>query len=255
MRTPAIPLPAGFNLALRGEQLVFGDDVLIRETKTRTRGELAPVAREPDSCKPADAIQYWMYNDVYTRDDKAICDVSPVQYELTLLAARPLGSERNKTFGHIHNIGYRAQATFPEVFEVIYGTAYFLLYQLAPKKKHPSQCGYVVAHAGEQLIMPSNMFHLTLNAGDTPLLFADLISKRAYGIYDEVRATRGAPYFFTSEAKWIRNPSFVRAIRLKRFTQLKRHAKEPLYTEFVRTPQSFRWLDEPIRARGEPFIK
>lgn len=246
----AILLPAGFNLALRGEQLVFGDDVSIRETKTRTRGELVPVAREPQSCMPREAVQYWMYNDVCARADRSVWDNRAVQYELTLVLPHALGSECSKTLGHIHNAGYRRTKTFPEIFEVLAGTAYFLVYTLSPKKRDASRCGWVKAEQGEQIIMPPNVFHLSINAGDEPLVFADVISKRAHGIYDEVRGTHGAPYWFTLNHKWVRNPAFRRAAPLNQLTHLKRRARfverneEPLYTEFVRAPEAFRWLDE-----------
>lgn len=242
--TNDISRAAGFSLAVNETQLIFGADVLIAETKTRARGELAPFALDAGACVPADAIQYWMYNGIAARADSLRLQNCGAQYELTWLLPNALGVERSKTLGHIHNAPLRNGATFPEMYEVLYGSAYFLLYALDATKTHATFCGYVHACAGEQMVMPPNTYHLSINAGDTPLLFADVISKNARGIYDDVRATRGAPYYALTDGTWRRNAMFADAAPLAECPQLRVDAHAPLYTEFARDPHAFDWLND-----------
>jgi glucose-6-phosphate isomerase len=240
-----IPLDAGFSLALDHKQLLFGDDVVIAETKTRTRGELAAFALDASTCAPADAIQYWMYNGVAARADSLRLQNCGAQYELTWILPNPLGAERAKTLGHIHNAPSQNGATFPEIYEVLYGSAFFCFYRLDETKTRALFCGYVSARAGEQIVMPPNTYHLTINAGDTPLLFADVISKQARGLYDDVRATRGAPYYALRDGTWQRNSMFADAASLADCPQLRVESVTPLYENFTHQPDAFDWLNEP----------
>lgn len=236
---------AGFSLALDDENLLFGDDVFIAETKTRVRGELAPFALDASACVPADALQYWMYNGIAARADSLRLQNCAAQYELTWMLPRALGAERAKTLGHIHNAPTQNSATFPEIYAVLYGAAYFLFYTMDAAKTGATFCGCVAARAGEQIVMPPQTYHLTINAGDTPLLFADVISKHARGLYDDVRATRGAPYYVMTDGAWLRNSAFANAAPLVEYPQLRVETNTPLYTQFARDPDAFAWLNDP----------
>ena len=236
---------AGFSLAVHETELIFGADVLIAETKTRTRGEIAPYARDVSACAPDDAIQYRMYNGIATRADFLRLQTCDAQYELTWLLSHALGMERAKTLGHIHNALAQNSATFPEIYEVLHGSAFFLFYAQDAAKTRAEFCGYVFARAGERLVMPPNVYHLTINASDEPLLFADVISKRARGVYEDVRATRGAPYYALTDGAWQRNAMFQSAAPLSECPQLRVHADAPLYTQFARDPDAFAWLNDP----------
>ncbi len=236
---------AGFSLAVDDVQLMFGDDVLIAETKTRTRGEIAPFAADASACVPADSIQYWMYNGIAARADSLRLQNCGAQYELTWMLPHALGAERAKTLGHIHNAPAPHRATFPESYQVLYGAAYFLLYTMDETKTRATFCGYVSARAGDQIVMPPNTYHLTINASDAPLLFADVISKSARGRYDDVRATRGAPYYALTDGTWSRNTQFMDAAPLVECPQLRVESNVPLYTQFAQDPHAFDWLDDP----------
>lgn len=236
---------AGFSLTVDDTRLIFGDDVLIAETKTRVRGEIAPFARDASACVPQDAIQYWMYNGIATRADSLRLQNCGVQYELTWLLPNALGAERAKTLGHIHNAPALKSATYPEIYEVLYGSAYFLFYTPDAEKTRAKFCGYVSARAGEQIVMPPNTYHLTINAGAEPLLFADVLSTQARGLYDDVRATRGAPYYALNDGSWERNAMFQDAAPLVECPQLRVETNLSLYTQFTQDSEAFAWLNDP----------
>lgn len=248
---PVLSLDAGFPLAVQGTQLLFGDDVMIADTKSRARGEIAPFAHDPAACVPAGRVQYWMYNGIATGTDAARLRDCGAQYELTWLLPDALGAERAKTLGHIHNTPALGGATYPEIYEVLHGQAWFLLYTLGATKTRAGFCGFVSARPGEKIVMPPGTYHLTVNAGETPLLFADVISTRARGLYDDVRATRGAPYYALTDGTWLRNPAFAAAAPLAEYPQLHMRAGAPLYTQFVQAPHAFDWLNDPALFWGK----
>jgi hypothetical protein len=80
-------------------------------------------------------------------------------------------------------------------------------------------------------------------------LFADVISTRARGLYDDVRTSHGAPYFETKRHEWTRNPWFADSAPLVAVPQLRVYARLPLYSRFVRAPGSFDWLNHPAQFR------
>lgn len=239
---------SGLPLELEEGQLKFSDEIAIAEYKTRSRGELAILALQPDACVPAAQEQYSMYNGVALRNHFPLLQSCPVRYELTLISANPLGIEKSKTLGHLHNTlrpADKSAPTFSEIFEVLHGIAHFFFYTLDKEKNGATFCGWVQAFAGEILVVPPNLYHLTINAGDTPLLFADLISERAFGIYDDVKATHGAPYYETIAGEWLRNPKFRDSPAPQKFSPPRLVLSNPLYSEFVHNPTSFEWLDDP----------
>lgn len=239
---------SGLPLELEGGELKFSDEIAVAEYKTRSRGELAVVALQPDACIPSSQEQYWMYNGVALRNHLPLLQSCPVRYELTLISANPLGIEKSKTLGHLHNSLRPTDAsaiTFSEIFEVLHGIAHFLFYTLDKEKNSSDSCGWVEAAEGEILAVPPNLYHLTINAGDTPLLFADLISERAFGIYDDVKATHGAPFYETNADEWVHNPKFRDSPAPRKFSPPRLALSRPLYSEFVLNPTSFEWLDDP----------
>lgn len=258
---------AGLPMYLDGERLVFDAAVVVRESKTRTRGELEPVARDPSACVPGEAVQYRMWNDVARAQDVNRLHESAVQYELTLLSPRALGDEKSKTLGHVHNaiqtpsvsaaagVGISQSATktlgvyaptFSEIFEVLHGTAHFVFFALDETKTRATFCGVTEADVGAQLVCPPDLYHLTINAGTEPLLFADLISRRAHGSYETVKALRGAPYYELKINDWVRNKTLYETTPLVKYDPPQLNLGGPLYTQFVLDPASFQWLDDPL---------
>jgi hypothetical protein len=108
------------------------------------------------------------------------------------------------------------------------------------------------AVAGDQIVMPPDLYHLTINPSAEPLLFADVISTAARGLYDDVRATHGAPYFESTRHEWTRNPAFAESAPIVTVSQLRVKAEASLYSRFVDTPNALDWLNDPARF-GQAF--
>ena len=93
---------AGFDVGWAADgTLTFPPDLVIDEVFSRPRSRLRTVALQPDSCEPADQIQYWMYNGIAYPAERERLAATGMRYELTLMFPRALGRERAKTLGHL----------------------------------------------------------------------------------------------------------------------------------------------------------
>ena len=232
-----------------GDEIIFDPRLIVKETKSRLRGQLRPVVADPSACEPAEAIQYWMYNGISLPEHMETFTRSGIQYELTLLYPQRLGRERSKTLGHTHKrVTAGGQTTHPEICEVLAGQALFFFQTLNADTRSAPRCFVVAAGPGDQVIFPPNLHHLTINAGDDMLLFSDLISLRAQGDYSGLSSMRGAAYLY--DDAWFFNDQYQNAASLQVYTAhdypLHRWTSEaPLYELIWRSPDTLRWLNEP----------
>jgi len=220
--------------------LNFGADLIVDETFPRPRSRLRSVALDPDACEPADQTQYWMYNGIATTADRARLASTGMRYELTLMFPNALGRERAKTLGHLHSFPPNSALNYPEICEVLHGTAYFVFQTMDTETRTASFCAALEAHPGDKVIIPPNLHHLTINAGDDPLLFSDVIPLDVKGIYQPLADMRGAAYLYTLDAGWIRNPFYVSVPELEQWAG-SRFSESlpdlPLYRLFAEMPE------------------
>lgn len=253
---------SGLPLTLTDDgQLQFGDNLVIDQIGERGLDELSQVVLEPAFCQGRTEAAYWMYNGVYyTKDAASLRDV-PLRYELTLMPPRPIGRELSKTHGHLHSTEPRSGRTYAEICEVLVGTAHFVFQTLDPAGPDASMVYVLEAHAGDKIVVPPDLDHLTINAGDGPLLFSDVIALGCYGVYDRYRTAQGAAYLEVSDhgmPSIIPNPSYRTVAPLQwlapqEYPHLDLSRDVPLYTALVRG-QGEKWafLTDP-RVFSETF--
>lgn len=232
--------------------LNFAPGIVIDEIISRPRERLRAVTLEPDACTPPEQVQYWMYNGLAREAERAPLAETGMRYELTLMFPRALGRERAKTLGHLHSGPPGSVLNYPEICEVLRGTAYFVFQTLDLDKRSAPLCGYVEVRAGEKIIIPPNLHHLTINAADEPLLFADVIPLAVKGIYQPLANMHGAAYLLTSDSGWIKNPTYNQVGALERwpvsdYPALEITTNRPLYRMFVEKPVYLEWMLEPAR--------
>lgn len=240
---------AGIEMAWADDgTLTFGDDVVVDEAFTRPLERLRSVALEPEACTPPDRVQYWMYNGTARRADRDRLLATGMRYELTLMFPRSIGRERAKTLGHLHTGPADSRLNYPEICEVLHGTAHFL-FQLMDMDAHTAHwCALIEAHPGDKVIIPPNLHHLTINAGDEPLLFSDVIPLAVQGIYEPFARMRGAAYLNTLDAGIIPNPHYKAVAPLQRLpAPVYPGLEAPLYQVFVDNPDALAWMTHPER--------
>jgi glucose-6-phosphate isomerase, archaeal len=241
-------------------QIIFEPEIVVNESKVRRLDELTPVALDPETCRGSQEIAYYMYNGVYLQSDAPRLAGVPMRYELTLIPAHRLNREFVKTCGHLHTTEPASGLTYAEIYEVLVGTAHFFFQTLDLAGPDATQALYVEAQAGDKVIIPPGFDHLTINPGPGPLLFSDVISLEARGIYERYRASRGAAYLEVAgpaePAHFIPNPAYRAVPSLRQVTpgdypalHLTRH--EPLYTAFVQTQgEAWMFLTDPGRFQS-----
>ncbi|MDI7274339.1 MAG: glucose-6-phosphate isomerase family protein [Anaerolineae bacterium] len=251
---------SGFPLFLDGDGApVYGPDVVVEERRARMLDDLAPVALEPASCHGSRAVAYYMDNGVYRRADAVRLAGLALRFEVTLIPARRLGREYVKTLGHVHSVDPQSGMTWPEICEVVVGTAHFLLQTLDPDGPSAGRAWLVEAKAGQKVILPPDLDHLTINPGPGPLLFTDVIALGVTADYERFRAARGAAYLEVEGAEGgtlVPNPAYRSVPPLERllpreYPDLALSEGEPLYTAFVRTRgEKWAFLTDPRRFWG-----
>lgn len=164
----------------------------------RTLGELRPLLAAADP-GPDDRPCYLMYRDVRGIGDGWLA-ANGLRYDLTVTLPGQIGGELMKTAGHYHAFMPNSTETYPELYEVLSGRALFLL-QRARNPDAPL-AGAVIdevlligAKVGDLLLIPSHCGHITINAGDEPLVVADLIAAASENHYGAIRDAHGAAYY------------------------------------------------------------
>jgi glucose-6-phosphate isomerase len=223
--------------------LVFGSDVIVDEHRERLLDALSPVVMTPDAARGSGDIAYYMDNGVYDRADAGRLAGVRMRYELTLMPPRTVGNEYVKTFGHIHHKEPVSGLEWTEVVEVLTGTAHFLLQTLDLTGPDADVVYLIEAGPGQKVLLPPGFDHCTINPGDEPLLFSDVIALGVAGDYGRFVATRGAAYLEVNGAdgpEMIPNPTYRRVAPLtpvtpRDYPELHLTSTEPLYTVFVAT--------------------
>jgi glucose-6-phosphate isomerase, archaeal len=238
--------------------LISDPDVRIDETRTRVLDELTEVYLDQAACRGPEAA-YWMFNGVYVESDRLRLSKSPIRYELTLFPDKFIGREYIKSHGHLHKTEPHSGIDYPEICEVLVGTAHFLFQTLDPQGPSSSEAFYVEVKAGEKIIIMPGYDHLTINPGPGPLLFSDVVALTCGGIYQRFKDSGGAAYLeeeHAGQAQFIPNPKYVALPALRRavpkeFPQLDLCKGKSLYAAFLENAgENWPFLWKPELFKG-----
>lgn len=133
-----------------------------------------------------------------------------LRYDLTVIPPCHLCSEKIKTKGHYHPAN-AAGVEYPEVYEVLLGTAHYLL-----QKRDLSDVVLVEARAGDRVIIPPFYGHVTINPGNTPLSMANIVSTEFSSDYQDYEIMQGAAYYELVDGSIVRNPRYPNIPPLRR---------------------------------------
>lgn len=240
---------AGLPLALRAGRIVPGADVLAEEDLVRRLADMRDVLADGVG-RQGRRIEYRMLNGVRRAEDAHLADL-PHRYELTAMTGRPLGQEAAKTLGHVHVRPAGSAIGYPEVVEVLHGEAGFLIQDLTegPDGPRSRRAWLVRARVGDWVILPPELAHVTIDLGSGPLVFSDIIDRRARGIYAGVAAAHGFGWYVGADGTLRPNPRYAQPPRFEEISAVEWSgpAPAPLYRSFRDEPSRFEWLSEPER--------
>lgn len=169
------------------------------EFSARTVSDMEPVLK--DKIKINNDPVYFMYRDVHQRIDDERIKSNGLRYDLTVILPKRLGSEFNKTYGHYHPIKDGTNLTYPEVYEVISGTALFLLQKTGKSEDELEEIYLVEVKSGEKIIMPPNFGHITINPLAVPLVLGNWVAAEFSSEYELYEKNRGGGYYILVDDK------------------------------------------------------
>jgi len=214
------------------------------EPQNRVLGEMRPVLYDAKKVSARDStILYRMYRDASWERDRQLFKENRIRFDVTIMASIELGPEPNKTLGHYHPKA-TGDLSYPEIYQVLSGNATFLL----QKKEGGRISDFVVVEAkdGDAVLILPNYGHVTVNSGEGPLVLSNLVSDRFSSLYQEYIVMHGAAYYLLKKEGLHPNAMYPSP-------PAPRHAKKnfpvekDLYTDFVSSPSSFLYLNEPLK--------
>jgi glucose-6-phosphate isomerase len=185
---------------------------------TRELDALRPILADPDCSGPE--VVYWMYRNLGLKGDEHLLETFRLRYDISVFVPCKLGREPMKTSGHYHPSPYRGAVAYPEIYEVLYGEALYLLQKVADMESGPEEVEVedVIAmrvKAGEKAMMPPGYGHVTINTLDEPLIMCNWVCADFRSFYGSTEACRGFAYWLVEEGgetRWVRNPHYLRPV-------------------------------------------
>lgn len=239
-------------------RLVFLDGLPEVRPSIRHLKDYAPVLAPGSTLEGPDEA-YLMYRGVGWPADREMLKRYDYRYDITVLKAGTVGRELVKTVGHYHPPVPGARTTYPEVYEVISGLAHYVCQKVDGKKLLDFLV--VEAQAGEKVVIPPEYGHITINAGDDPLVMSNVTADGFDSIYEPFEALGGAAYYELAGRSWIRNPSYNHSsVTAKRMRPLPRlpeaglREDTPLYRTITAQPEAFDFLVRP-QEHPEAFAR
>jgi glucose-6-phosphate isomerase len=236
------------------------------EPGLRKLDDMRVVLRDP-CCKGPDVV-YWMYRDLALPEHAGLKDATGLRYDISVFRGEPMGSEVFKTSGHYHpyidDAGKPYNLSWPEVYEVLYGEAIYLLQKV---DNIYSDCFYgkvedfivVRAKPGQKVVMPPNYGHVTLNPNPgKPLVMCNWVCNWFKSYYESVEQAKGFGWWRvlkgkgkSKKAAWVPNPSYrqplapVRKARTLSCEPLGLCEGKPMYPIAAADPARFEWVCKP----------
>jgi glucose-6-phosphate isomerase len=230
---------SGLPIKLIENKLVFGKGMEKIEPDIRTREQMLPVLKNPDFASPKEF--YYMYRDVKLKKDEKKLMENNVRYDITVLPPFLIGDEFNKTFGHFHPKVPGTETWYPEVYEVLHGTAHYLL-------QKENEMVVFDARPGDKCIMLPGYGHITVNPSKETLVMANLVCPEFKSDYEPIKMLKGGAYYETING-FVKNKNYSKDVLIKIIEPKQFHdfgiTKKPLYKEFSSDPKNFLWLSKP----------
>ena len=221
-----------------------GDFPFIKKSE-RSLEELRPYLKNPEAAGGPDPV-YRVWRHACLKQDEEKVKAANLRYDLTLIPPGRIDGEFAKTAGHYHK-------SYPEVYEVLHGRAYFLIQKPGKDFKNIESAILVEAGPGEKFLIPPAYGHNTINVFDEPLIMANWLSNSADPYdYEPYKILNGASYRLIAEGDLVdivKNPAYesapdIRKIRPKEMPQFGLIKKQPLYS-LVGNLEKLRILNRP----------
>lgn len=250
---------SGLPLSLDGNgKLVLGEELTLKGQGHKLVSDMAGLFRSDESGQ-GDEWAYDTYRAIAYPQDRELFEREQTSYDITVIAPGSVAGEPKKTSGHYHGWNDTRTNTYGEVYEVLLGTALFMLQRSPDFEENPSDaqvndCIAVTVEAGQTLLVPPNYGHCSINAGEGTLVFSNLAYVPCPVLYDSVKAHHGMAYYALRSAdgaiELVANERYKNLPAIRRATvhecpELGIDFSHGAYENFVSHPDRFDYLPHP----------
>ena len=164
------------------------------EPAVRRRVDMQEVLYDPRADGPQEL--YYMYRGISLPRDTEEVERAGLRYDVTVLVPGQIGTEPVKTAGHYHPPQKGTPFTYPEIYEVLSGTAHYLL-----QRKNEQEEGrieevlLIEAHPGDKVLIPPGFGHITINPTSEYLAMSNWVAAEFSSDYGPIRRFGGGAYF------------------------------------------------------------
>ncbi|MDI6605749.1 MAG: glucose-6-phosphate isomerase family protein [Candidatus Omnitrophota bacterium] len=229
-------------------ELIFGRGLNFSKPGVRTLEEMRQVLWDKEIGAPQEL--YYMYRDVYRREDKDLLKENNLRFDVTMIKPDYLGKEFMKTAGHYH------PGDFGELYEVVHGRCYCLLQKpSAADYRNIEEVIVVEADAGDKIVIPPGFGHILINPGPRHLVTSNWVSSCFASEYELYKKTQGAAYFVggpPDKPEFSANPNFKQLPKIKFVRPAKAIEKfgllctRPMYPLIKEDAKKLDFLNRPL---------
>jgi len=228
------------------------------EYSVRTFEKLAPILEDPSCVRGREQdIVYWMYRNLGLKGNEDLLKTYSLWYDISIFRQHLFGQELMKTSGHYHPAIWQGGCSYPEVYEVAYCRAIFLMQEVldidaGAEDVEVKHCIALECKAGEKAIMPANFGHVTINPDpDNVLVTTNWVCSDFASVYGGAELCQGFAWYRTEDRGWVKNPHIqcevppLRHARCVDVPELGLEAGVGLYQSGARNPELMAFLKRP----------
>lgn len=238
--------------------LELGHGLNIQGTGRKTVREMAELL-VASGYLPDDETYYDVYRGIMWPKDTDLFKKTNKRYDITAIMESPAEGECKKTSGHFHTCPPGGVLSYPEVYEVLLGTAMYILVRVNDRPADMNELivediRLVTVEAGQTIIIPPGYGHAAINAGVGPMLFNNICTLENKSDYSIIKHFHGMPYYITKKngevipvknANWTMQLPQPRMMRVRPNPDLGIIFNNPVYHEFIKRPEIFNFLENP----------
>lgn len=254
-----LTLSSGLPIALGDDfKLIFSDPLPSVAPAVRKATDMMDVWLSPEGAP--DREIYYMYRDVHLPEHEELIRGSGLRYDITVILPGKVGHEFIKTAGHYHPVKPGTNTTYPEVYEVVFGVAHYLLQQADTGSGDIADAVLIEAEAGDKVVIPPKYGHITINPSSEPLVMSNWVAADFASEYGMIKRHRGGAYFEIDEtagaSRLIPNKRHegvapLRSLDSRELPSMALTRGYPMYQAFIDSPDKFGWLTQPERFEQE----
>jgi len=231
--------------------LKFGDKVTVADVRRLHDMEDVLFDKEWfDRTEARNKDMYYMFRDLAKNDaDFEVIKAHHLRYDITVIPPGMIGSEYIKTVGHYHPEVPGIDISYPEIYQVLEGSATYLLQKVEHEEEDIAlDVAVIKAEKGDLVVVPPGYGHVTINASEKTLEMANWVCRDFSSIYEPIKRLCGASYFLLKDG-FAKNPLYrdappIRYLKPLTYGDFGLSAEEDMYG-LIRKIEKLRFLTAP----------